>query len=252
MRALLVFLVTGLVTMAQTPPTAAPPKPAAPVLEPGLYGTMTTSMGVIRFELYEKVAPVSVKNFVDLCLGRKQWFDKAESKMVSRPLMPGVIFHRVIPGFMIQAGDPTGTGSGNPGFTIPDEFNPEYNYDRPGRFGMANVGRPDTNGSQFFITEVPTPHLNQRHTIFGQVIEGQEVVNEIARVPRNERDKPLEDVKILSVTFQRVGPVPPNAPEVAPVVKKAVPAPKRATVTKKTVPAKKAAPAKAAPAKAKQ
>ncbi|MCC6391394.1 MAG: peptidylprolyl isomerase, partial [Bryobacterales bacterium] len=122
-----------------------------------------------------------------------------------------------------------------------DEFNPEYNFDRPGRFGMANVGRPDTNGSQFFITEVPTPHLNQRHTIFGQVIAGQEVVNEIARVPRNERDKPLEDVKIVSVTFQRVGPVPPNAPEVAPVVKKAVPAQKKAApVTRKAVPKKAA------------
>ncbi|MCZ2147389.1 MAG: peptidylprolyl isomerase [Bryobacterales bacterium] len=241
MRAFVVYLVTGLAAWAQAPPAAVPPKPAAPGLEPGLYGTMTTSKGVIRFELYEKAAPVSVKNFVDLCLGRKQWFDKAENKMVSRPLMPGVIFHRVIPGFMIQAGDPTGAGSGNPGFTIPDEFNPEYNFDRPGRFGMANVGRPDTNGSQFFITEVPTPHLNQRHTIFGQVIEGQEVVNEIARVPRNERDKPLEDVKILSVTFQRVGPVPPNAPEVAPVVKKAVPAQKKAApVTRKAVPKKPA------------
>lgn len=240
MRAFLAFLFAGL-AWAQTP--SAAPKPAASAPEPGLYATMTTTMGVIRFELYEKAAPISVKNFVDLSLGRKQWFDAAENRMVSRPLMPGVIFHRVIPGFMIQAGDPTGTGSGNPGFTIPDEFNPEYNYDRPGRLGMANVGRPDTNGSQFFITEAPTPHLNQRHTIFGQVIEGQEVVNAIARVPRNERDKPLEDVKILSVTFQRVGPVPPNAPEAAPVVR-AAPKKRVAPVTKKAVPARRAAPAK--------
>src|SRR5262249_55627153 len=160
----------------------------------GLYGNMETTMGTIKFVLYEKIAPLSVRNFVELCQGRKQWFDESVNQMIRKPLIPGTTFHRVIPGFMIQAGDPTGSGAGNVGFTVPDEFNPDYKFDRPGRLGMANIGQPNTNGSQFFITEVPTPHLDGRHTVFGQVTENQDLVNKIARVPVGANDKPMTPI----------------------------------------------------------
>ena len=189
-------------------------------------------MGRIAFQLYEKEAPLSVKNFVELAQGRKAWFDEKTNGMVRRPLYPGVTFHRVIPEFMIQTGDPTGTGMGNVHFTVPDEFatSAELKYDKPGRFGMANVGRPNTNSSQFFITVKPTPWLDGKHTIFGQVLEGQDVVDAISNVPRGENDKPNTPVKITRIVFQRVGPKPPNAPEGGgPPAKKAAPAPKKAT-----------------------
>lgn len=221
------FFVAGL--MAQTPPAAAPkpaaPKPAAPkpadatkpaeapkpVRPNGLYGTMVTTMGTIQFQLFEKEAPLSVKNFIDLSRGNKAWLDQKTGQMVKRPLLPGTTFHRVIPGFMIQAGDPTGTGAGNVGFIVPDEFSPELSYDRPGRFGMANISRPNTNSSQFFITEVPTPHLTGRHSIFGQVTEGLELIGKIARVPADpSSNKPNTPIRIVSITFQRVGPAPPS------------------------------------------
>lgn len=194
------------------PATAAPaPKPAE-AREPGLYGELVTSMGSLKFVLYEKIAPQTVRSFVELSQGRKQWFDENVNEMVRRPLYPGVIFHRVIPGFMIQAGDPTGSGSGNVGFTIPDEIHPDYKFDRPGRLGAANAG-PNTNSSQFFITEVPTPHLDGSYTLFGQVTENVELVGQIARVPRDPANKPNSPVKIVRITFERVGPVPPNPPE---------------------------------------
>ncbi|MFN7936640.1 MAG: peptidylprolyl isomerase [Bryobacteraceae bacterium] len=217
------------------PAAAAEPKPVDN-RAPGLYGTMVTTMGTLKFELYEKVAPQTVRTFVELSLGRKQWFDENVNQMVRRPLYPGVTFHRVIPGFMIQAGDPTGSGAGNVGFSVPDEFSPDLKYDRPGRFGAANIGQPNTNSSQFFITEVPTPHLDGRHSIFGQVTENVELVGQIARVPTGAQNKPATPVKIVKITFERVGPVPPNAPEGAPV-RRAVPAKKTSTAT----PTKKAA-----------
>ncbi|MBS1825341.1 MAG: peptidylprolyl isomerase [Acidobacteria bacterium] len=195
---------------------------------------MVTSMGTLKFELFEKVAPQTVRTFVELSLGRKQWFDENVNQMVRRPLYPGVTFHRVIPGFMIQAGDPTGSGAGNVGFSVPDEFSPDLKYDRPGRFGAANIGQPNTNSSQFFITEVPTPHLDGKHSIFGQVTENVELVGQIARVPTGAQNKPATPVKIVKITFERVGPAPPNAPEGAPV-RRPVPAKKTpaATPTKK-------------------
>jgi cyclophilin family peptidyl-prolyl cis-trans isomerase len=168
-------------------------------------------------KFYEKESPITVKNFVDLAQGRKAWRDPKTGQMVRRPLYNGVTFHRVIPGFMIQGGDPTGTGMGDPGFTIPDEFHPSLKFDRPGRLAMANAG-PRTGNCQFFITEVPTPHLNGAHTIFGQVVEGQEVVNKIARVPRDANDKPRTPVRITRVVIERVGPEPEPA-KPAPVKK---------------------------------
>jgi peptidyl-prolyl cis-trans isomerase A (cyclophilin A) len=222
-----VFAFTSVLLMGQTaqktPVVSAPkpateaPKPATPARENGLYATIVTSMGSITVRLYEKESPITVKNFMDLSLGRKLWTDPKTGQRTKRPLYPGTIFHRVIPGFMIQGGDPTGTGMGGTD-TIPDEFNPALSFDSPGKLAMANAG-PGTGSCQFFITEVPTPHLDGRHTIFGQVVEGQDVVGQIVRVPRNEENnRPNTPVKIIRITFQRVGPgAPVNGP--APVRK---------------------------------
>jgi len=203
---------------AQAPPAAAPAAPATPPAEePGLYATINTSMGAIKVKLFEKESPITVRNFRALAIGTKEWKDPKTGQMVKRPLYAGTTFHRVIPRFMIQGGDPAGNGSGDIGFTIPDEFSPNLKFDVPGRLAMANAG-PNTGASQFFITEVPTPHLNGKHTIFGQVVEGQELVGQIARVPANAENKPLKPVRIVSIVFKRVGP--PPAPAAA---KKAAP-----------------------------
>jgi peptidyl-prolyl cis-trans isomerase A (cyclophilin A) len=226
--------------IAQTPSKPAPPaaaadKPAAPpapVRENGLYTTVYTSMGNITARLYEKESPITVKNFMDLALGRKEWTDPKTGQRVKRPLYPGTIFHRVIPGFMIQGGDPMGTGTGGTD-TIPEEFDPSLSFDTPGKFGMAKASAPGTGSCQFFITEVPTPHLNGLHTVFAQVVEGQDIVEKIARLPRNADDRPNMPPKILKITFQRVGPGAP-VNRTAPAVRKA--APPAATKTTGTAP----------------
>ena len=189
---------------------------------------MTTSMGPIVMLLYEKESPITVKNFIALSRGgTKAWTDPKTGQKTTRALYPGTTFHRVIPGFMIQGGDPQGTGMGDGGMTpIPDEFHPSLTFDKPGRRAMANAG-PRTGTCQFFITEGPTPHLNGKHTIFGQVVEGMDIVTKIANVPKDSNDKPRTPVKIVSVKITREGlpPVP------APATKKAAPkaAPKAGT-----------------------
>src|SRR5262245_9697324 len=202
----LILLAAGV--YAQTP--AGEPKPAAPApeREPGLYATIRTSMGEIFVKLFEVETPVTVQNFVDLARGVKAWKDPKTGQMVKRPLYPGTIFHRVIKGFMIQGGDPTGTGMGDIGFTIPEEFVPTLKFDRPGRLGMAKAAAPHTGSSQFFITEVPTPHLDGLHTVFGQVVEGQDVVNKIVSVPAGPNNRPVTPVRLIGIMFKRVGPVP--------------------------------------------
>ena len=187
-------------------------------------------MGPIVCILYEKEAPITVKNFVALARGgTKAWTDPKTKARTTRPLYSGTIFHRVIPGFMIQGGDPEGTGMGNGGLTpIPDEFSPSLKFDKPGRLAMANAG-PRTGTCQFFITEVATPHLNGLHTIFGQVVEGQDLVTKIANVPKDGNDKPRTPVKIVSIKITREGPAPAPAPATkksAPAMKKTVAAPK--------------------------
>jgi peptidyl-prolyl cis-trans isomerase A (cyclophilin A) len=169
-----------------------------------------TSMGALRCELFEKDTPKTVANFVGLADGTKDWKSPVTHQTKHGvPLYSGTIFHRVIPDFMIQGGDPMGNGTGDPGYTFEDEFRPDLKFDRPGRLAMANSG-PNTNGSQFFITEVPTPHLNGRHTIFGQCDPASvALVKKIARVPRDPRsDKPFTPVKINKITIERTGGKP--------------------------------------------
>ncbi len=170
----------------------------------GLYATLETSMGNIVIKLYEKKSPLTVKNFVGLATGEKEWTHPGSGqKMTGKRYYDGIIFHRVIPKFMIQTGDPLGLGTGGPGFTIPDEFNNNLKFDRPGVLGMANAG-PNTGGSQFFITHGPTRHLTGKHTIFGQVVEGQKIVTRIGSVSRDRSDKPLTPVVINHVKIERV------------------------------------------------
>lgn len=172
-------------------------------------------MGRITCQFFQKQAPKTVENFIALAQGTKDWTDpQTHQKMRNKPLYDGTIFHRVIPEFMIQGGDPTGTGMGDPGYQFEDEFDPNLNFDVPGRLAMANSG-PNTNGSQFFITEVPTEHLNQRHTIFGQCDDTSlSVVKAIARVERDSNDKPVTPVVLKKVAIIPEGqsvPPPPAA-----------------------------------------
>jgi peptidyl-prolyl cis-trans isomerase A (cyclophilin A) len=172
---------------------------------PGLYAVIYTSMGNIVCRLFEKEAPKTVANFRGLASGTKPWKDPATGQMKRQALYSGTTFHRVIPQFMVQGGDPEGNGEGDPGYEFADEIDPNLNFDRPGVLAMANHG-PNTNGCQFFITVAPAPHLNGHYTIFGEVVSGQEVANAISEVPRNEDDKPLTPVKILKIAIRRVEP----------------------------------------------
>lgn len=171
-------------------------------LRPGTYAVFDTTMGKIVCRLFEKEAPQTVANFIGLAEGTREWTDPKTGQKVKRPFYDGLIFHRVIPDFMIQGGDPRGDGTGGPGYQFGDEFSPALKHDRPGRLSMANAG-PGTNGSQFFITEKETPWLDGRHTIFGEVVEGQNIVTKIARVPKDGRDRPLTPVVMKKVTILR-------------------------------------------------
>ncbi len=172
--------------------------------QPGLYATFHTSEGDIVCRLFETEAPKTVKNFVDLAEGKRDWKDRVSGKKGPGPLYSGTIFHRVIPDFMIQAGDPSGTGMGGPGYQFEDETKGSpHKFDTPGKLAMANSG-PNTNGSQIFITVAPTPWLTGNHTIFGEVVEGQKVVDTISLVPRGAQDRPRKEVVLNSVAIERV------------------------------------------------
>jgi len=151
-----------------------------------IYATFKTSMGDIVVKLFPEKAPKTVENFLGLAEGTREWTDPRGGQKVKKPLYDGTVFHRVIPDFMIQGGDPLGTGTGGPGYRFADEIGPDNKFDRPGLLAMANAG-PNTNGSQFFITEVPTPHLNRGHTIFGEAVKGQDLVGKIARAGAKTR-----------------------------------------------------------------
>ena len=216
-----------------TPPATPPATPAAQdlpdaptanvpvnVAPNGPTVVMDTSMGRITCQFYEKQAPLAVANFVGLATGTKDWTDPATKKVQHRkPLFNGTTFHRVIPEFMIQGGDPTGTGMGDPGYAFNDEVDPNLTFDRPGRLAMANSG-PNTNGSQFFVTEAAYDSLNGHYTLFGQCDDASvQVVKAIARVPRDSDDKPLTPVVLQKMAIVPEGqpvPPPPPAPRPAP------------------------------------
>ncbi len=191
------FLAIATAAMAQAPPSDAPGLP------PGLYAVISTSVGDITAQLFEKETPVTVRAFVGLARGTQPWLDPKTKKPANRPLYQNLIFHRVIPDFMIQTGDPTETGAHNCGFKLPDEFVDSLKFDRPGRVAMANAG-PGTAACQFFITEDKYPAGNGHYTIFGQVVSGQPLVAKISHVIRDDRDRPRSPTKLLKITFMRV------------------------------------------------
>jgi peptidyl-prolyl cis-trans isomerase A (cyclophilin A) len=191
-------------------PTAAN-QPKAAVAPTGPTVVFDTTMGRLTCKFYDQQAPATVANFIGLAEGTKDWTDPATLKKVHhKPLYDGTAFHRVIPNFMIQGGDPLGSGMGDPGYYFQDEFSSDLAFDVPGRLAMANSG-PNTNGSQFFITEQPVPELSGKHTIFGQCDEHSVLlVASIARVDRNSSDKPVTPVIINHITIVRDGqPMPP-------------------------------------------
>jgi peptidyl-prolyl cis-trans isomerase A (cyclophilin A) len=170
----------------------------------GTYAVFTTSEGTIVCRLFEKEAPKTVQNFTDLAEGKREWKHPVSGKKSSDKLYDGTIFHRVIPNFMIQGGDPAGSGFGGPGYQFEDETKGSpHKFDKPGKLAMANAG-PNTNGSQFFITVAPTAWLTGNHTIFGEVVEGYEVAEKIVNVPKGRNDKPTKDVVVKSVVIERV------------------------------------------------
>ncbi len=178
------------------------PAPAVDIAGTGtLIATFDTSLGEIVVELFEKEAPRTVANFVALATGAVEW-TKPNGQKTSEPLYSNTIFHRVIPEFMIQGGDPTGTGRGGPGYRFGDEINPALKHDRPGVLSMANAG-PNTNGSQFFLCEVPTPWLDGRHAVFGATLEGHDIIKKITHSPRDGSDKPKTDIRLNEVRISR-------------------------------------------------
>ena len=217
----LAFAASAFAQSSSKPDEALPDAPAATVAAltrpNGPTVVMDTSMGRIACQFFQQQAPKTVANFIALAQGTKDWTDPNTNKVQhNKPLYDGTVFHRVLPEFMIQGGDPTGTGMGNPGYKFADEFDPNLGFDVPGRLAMANSG-PNTNGSQFFITEVPTPYLNHVHTIFGQCDDSSvEVVKAIARVQRDSNDKPVTPVVLKKVTIVAEGQTLPPAPSTAP------------------------------------
>ncbi len=171
--------------------------------QPGTYATFNTTEGKFVCRLFESDAPKTVANFIELAEGKRDWTHPVSRKKSKDRLYDGTVFHRVIPDFMIQGGDPAGTGMGGPGYQFEDETKGSpHKFDKPGKLAMANAG-PNTNGSQIFVTVAPTTWLTGKHTIFGEVVEGQDVVNKIANVPRKAQDKPVKDVVLQSVEIER-------------------------------------------------
>jgi len=223
---LIAIALTGAALLAQTPAAPADATQPKPTRENGLYAVITTTEGVITLRLFEKETPITVRNFTALVRGTKEFRDPKTGQLVKRPFFTGVTFHRVIPGFMIQAGDPTGSGTYSAGYTIPEEIVPTLKFDQAGRVGMARTDAPHSGSTQFFITERATDQLDGQYTVFGQVVNGQDVVHKIATVPRDSNDKPRKAIRIVSIKLERVGPPPAHA------------------ATRKTGTAKKGAPGK--------
>ncbi len=169
-----------------------------------IYARFDTTEGPFKIRLFDKEAPSTVENFVGLAEGTKPWLDPKTGETKTQPFYDGVIFHRVIDGFMIQGGDRLGQGTGGPGYKFNDEFHPALRHHKAGILSMANAG-PNTNGSQFFITLAPTPHLDNRHSVFGEVVEGMDVVKKIGAVRTGAQDRPVQPVVINHVTIEHEG-----------------------------------------------
>jgi len=167
-----------------------------------VYAEFITSEGNFTVRLFDQDAPNTVANFVGLAEGTREWTDPRTGKKVTQPYYDGITFHRIIAGFMIQGGDPLGQGTGGPGYTFADEFHPSLRHTKPGVLSMANSG-PNTNGGQFFITLGPTPHLDNRHSIFGEVSGGMEVVKNIGGTKTGPRDRPVQDIVIQTIKIER-------------------------------------------------
>ncbi len=165
-----------------------------------MHATFDTSAGTFKVRLFDDKAPNTVANFAGLANGSKEWTDPKTGKATSRPFYDGLVFHRVIDGFMIQGGCPEGSGRGGPGYRFADEFGPGLRHDKAGLLSMANAG-PNTNGSQFFITLAPTPWLDGKHAIFGEVVEGMDVVKGIGKSATGPQDRPLKEIVINHVTI---------------------------------------------------
>ena len=172
-------------------------------MQPGTYARFETTEGTFTVRLFDKEAPNTVANFIGLAEGTKEWQDPATGERKKAPFYDGVIFHRIINGFMIQGGDRLGQGTGGPGYKFADEFHPSLRHSKAGMLSMANSG-PNTNGSQFFITLGPTPHLDNRHSVFGEVVEGLDVVKKIGAVATGRQDRPVAPVVMNRVTIDRV------------------------------------------------
>jgi peptidyl-prolyl cis-trans isomerase A (cyclophilin A) len=166
------------------------------------YANFETSEGNFKVRLFDKEAPETVANFVGLAEGTKEWLDPDTRERKKAPFYDGVIFHRVINGFMIQGGDRLGQGTGGPGYKFADEFHPQARHSKAGMLSMANAG-PNTNGSQFFITLGPTPHLDNRHSVFGEVVDGLDVVKKIGAVPTGGQDRPVKPVTIKTIKIEK-------------------------------------------------
>ena len=167
-----------------------------------MFAHFTTSEGKFTIQLFDQEAPRTVENFVGLAEGTKEWTDPRSGKAVKQPYFNGTIFHRVIDGFMIQGGDPLGQGTGGPGYKFADEFHPKRRHDKAGVLSMANSG-PNTNGGQFFITLAPTPWLDNKHSVFGEVSAGMDVVKKIGSTRTGDRDRPVKDIVVQSVKIVR-------------------------------------------------
>ena len=172
-------------------------------MESGTYAQFDTTEGTFTIRLFEKEVPKTVANFVGLAEGTREWKDPKSGETKTGPFYDGVMFHRIIDGFMIQGGDRLGTGTGGPGYKFGDEFHPSLRHTKAGILSMANAG-PNTNGSQFFITLGPTPHLDNRHSVFGEVVEGMDVVKKIGSVATGSQDRPVKPVVINKVSIKRV------------------------------------------------
>ena len=207
LRTLLLAVLAGTLTIGFGSAAAEDAQVSEATSKDGLYVVFETSMGPIVCSLHYDKVPVTVGNFVGLVTGEKEWRDPQTGEMVKRPLYDGLKFHRVIKDFMIQGGCPLGNGRGGPGYSFIDEFDPSLRHDKPGVLSMANSG-PATNGSQFFITHVPTPWLDDKHSIFGKVVLGQDVVNAMAEVemkPTRDNSTPAEDIILEKATIVRTG-----------------------------------------------